>query len=45
MGIGGYDPKKRAQYVMYYFTGGGYGGSAENAERQTLYMPACQKRL
>jgi N-methylhydantoinase B len=29
MGIGGYDPEKRAQYVMYYFTGGGYGGSAK----------------
>jgi N-methylhydantoinase B len=28
MGIGGYDPEKGAQYVMYYFTGGGYGGSA-----------------
>ena len=29
MGIGGFDPEKRQQYVMYYFTGGGYGGSAE----------------
>jgi len=29
MGIGGYDPEKDAQYVMYYFTGGGYGGSAD----------------
>jgi N-methylhydantoinase B len=28
MGIGGRDPKTGAQYVMYYFTGGGYGGSA-----------------
>jgi N-methylhydantoinase B len=28
MGIGGYDPEKGAHYVMYYFTGGGYGGSA-----------------
>jgi N-methylhydantoinase B len=28
MGIGGFDPEKEAQYVMYYFTGGGYGGSA-----------------
>ena len=29
MGIGGYDPEKRQRYVMYYFTGGGYGGSTE----------------
>ena len=29
MGIGGYDPEKRPHYVMYYFTGGGYGGSTE----------------
>jgi N-methylhydantoinase B len=28
MGIGGLDPETGAQYVMYYFTGGGYGGSA-----------------
>jgi N-methylhydantoinase B len=29
MGIGGFDPEKGTRYVMYYFTGGGYGGSAE----------------
>ena len=29
MGIGGFDPGKGSQYVMYYFTGGGYGGSAD----------------
>ena len=29
MGIGGYDPEKNQRYVMYYFTGGGYGGSTE----------------
>jgi N-methylhydantoinase B len=29
MGIGGFDPDKGSQYVMYYFTGGGYGGSSE----------------
>jgi N-methylhydantoinase B len=29
MGIGGFDPEKGQQYVMYYFTGGGYGGSPE----------------
>ena len=29
MGIGGYDPEKGTHYVMYYFTGGGYGGSRE----------------
>ena len=29
MGIGGYDPEKSQRYVMYYFTGGGYGGSTE----------------
>jgi N-methylhydantoinase B len=29
MGIGGFDPEKQSHYVMYYFTGGGYGGSAE----------------
>jgi N-methylhydantoinase B len=29
MGIGGFDPEKGSQYVMYYFTGGGYGGSRE----------------
>jgi N-methylhydantoinase B len=27
MGIGGFDPEKGTHYVMYYFTGGGYGGS------------------
>src|SRR5688572_670931 len=31
MGIGGFDPDKGSQYVMYYFTGGGYGGSSEIA--------------
>jgi N-methylhydantoinase B len=30
MGIGGYDPEKGSHYVMYYFTGGGYGGSRES---------------
>ena len=25
--IGGYDPEKDRAYVMYYFTGGGYGGN------------------
>jgi N-methylhydantoinase B len=25
--IGGYDPGKERAYVMYYFTGGGYGGN------------------
>jgi N-methylhydantoinase B len=29
MGIGGYDPEKQQRYVMYYFTGGGYGGSKD----------------
>lgn len=29
MGIGGFDPEKQQRYVMYYFTGGGYGGSKE----------------
>jgi N-methylhydantoinase B len=29
MGLGGLDPDKGSQYVMYYFTGGGYGGSSE----------------
>lgn len=29
MGIGGYDPDRRQRYVMYYFTGGGYGGSKD----------------
>jgi N-methylhydantoinase B len=24
--LGGYDPKHRRHYVMYYFSGGGYGG-------------------
>ena len=25
--IGGYDPERQAAYVMYYFSGGGYGGN------------------
>lgn len=29
MGIGGHDPDKQQRYVMYYFTGGGYGGSKD----------------
>jgi N-methylhydantoinase B len=29
MGIGGFNPETGQRYVMYYFTGGGYGGSAE----------------
>ncbi len=26
LGIGGYDPERRRNYIMYLFTGGGYGG-------------------
>ncbi|MBL8674400.1 MAG: hydantoinase B/oxoprolinase family protein, partial [Rhodospirillales bacterium] len=29
LGIGGYDPARQRPYVMYLFTGGGYGGSFE----------------
>jgi N-methylhydantoinase B len=29
LGVGGYDPKRDRQYIMYLFTGGGYGGSLE----------------
>ena len=29
MGIGGLNPETGKRYVMYYFTGGGYGGSTE----------------
>jgi len=29
LAIGGFDPAKNRPYVMYLFTGGGYGGSAE----------------
>jgi N-methylhydantoinase B len=29
MAIGGHDPHRKSKYVMYYFTGGGYGGSNE----------------
>ena len=25
-GLGGYDPEKDANYIMYFFSGGGYGG-------------------
>lgn len=25
--LGGYDPQRKRHYVMYYFSGGGYGGS------------------
>ncbi len=28
LAIGGHDPKRNRSYVMYLFTGGGYGGSA-----------------
>jgi N-methylhydantoinase B len=30
LAIGGYDPKRERSYVMYLFTGGGYGGSASS---------------
>ena len=30
LGIGGHDPKRNRSYVMYLFTGGGYGGSAHS---------------
>ncbi|MBV8186346.1 MAG: hydantoinase B/oxoprolinase family protein, partial [Alphaproteobacteria bacterium] len=26
LGVGGYDPERRRNYIMYLFTGGGYGG-------------------
>src|SRR6185295_19610146 len=26
LSLGGYDPEKKRHYVMYYFSGGGYGG-------------------
>jgi len=26
LGVGGYDPERNAAYIMYLFTGGGYGG-------------------
>jgi len=26
LGIGGYDPERKRNYIMYLFTGGGYGG-------------------
>jgi N-methylhydantoinase B len=29
MGIGGFNSETKQHYVMYYFTGGGYGGSTE----------------
>jgi N-methylhydantoinase B len=29
LGVGGYDPGRNRHYIMYLFTGGGYGGSAE----------------
>src|SRR5262249_43820105 len=29
LGVGGYDPRRGRQYIMYLFTGGGYGGSYE----------------
>ncbi len=29
LGVGGYDPARDRHYIMYLFTGGGYGGSAE----------------
>jgi len=29
LGVGGYDPQRDRQYIMYLFTGGGYGGSYE----------------
>jgi N-methylhydantoinase B len=28
--LGGYDPLKERHYIMYVFSGGGYGGSADN---------------
>ena len=30
LAIGGHDPKRNRSYVMYLFTGGGYGGSAHS---------------
>jgi N-methylhydantoinase B len=30
LGIGGHDPRRGRSYVMYLFTGGGYGGSAHS---------------
>ncbi|MGE0425071.1 MAG: hydantoinase B/oxoprolinase family protein [Reyranellaceae bacterium] len=29
LGVGGYDPARGRHYIMYLFTGGGYGGSYE----------------
>ena len=29
LGVGGYDPARDRHYIMYLFTGGGYGGSYE----------------
>src|SRR5206468_5085358 len=26
LGVGGYDPERKRSYIMYLFTGGGYGG-------------------
>ncbi len=26
LGLGGFDPEERRDYIMYYFSGGGYGG-------------------
>src|SRR5262249_48127450 len=26
LGVGGYDPERKRNYIMYLFTGGGYGG-------------------
>lgn len=28
--LGGYDPRKERHYIMYFFSGGGYGGSFES---------------
>jgi len=30
LALGGYDPRRSRSYVMYLFTGGGYGGSASS---------------
>jgi N-methylhydantoinase B len=30
LAIGGHDPRRNRSYVMYLFTGGGYGGSAQS---------------
>src|SRR4029079_8365711 len=33
--LGGYDPLKERHYIMYVFSGGGYGGSGRGERRHT----------